>query len=132
MEVLKSVLYIISTAVMAGAIILFPDTVSFTSGFYMLILSTYLGLDIWGMIQKTTSLPKGEYKDIKVSRYVICVIGYLALIIVGYVMKASKGYDYDGMFKIFISAIFVIISLFIGGLEGNKIATDVDGKEKSE
>lgn len=123
MEKLKVVLYLCATVVMGGVIFAAPAVADTVAIFYVSILSTYLGLDVWGMIKNTSLLPPGEYKKVKTWRYVLCAVSYILLITCGYVQTALYGANFDGMFSVFISAVFILIALLIGGLEGNKIAT---------
>lgn len=107
-----------------GAVIwLCPSICDDVSIFYVSILTTYLGLDVWNMIKTTSLLPPGEYKEIKIKRYVLCVSSYLLMIAFGMIQAKRTGIDFNAMFTVFISAIFLLITLLIGGLEGNKIAT---------
>lgn len=129
MESLKIILYLLASLIMAGVILICPGVADTVSIFYVSILSTYLGLDVWGMIKTTSLMPPGEYKDLKVGRYVLCAISYAVLIILGYVQSVKTGVDLSAMYSVFISAIFLLVGLLIGGLEGNKIATS-EGEEK--
>lgn len=130
MEVLKSVLYLIASLIMGAVIWLCPSICDDVSIFYVSILTTYLGLDVWNMIKSTSLLPPGEYKEIKINRYVLCVSSYLLMIAFGMIQSKRTGIDFNAMFTVFISAIFLLISLLIGGLEGNKIATGKSGSKE--
>ncbi|MCQ2087871.1 MAG: hypothetical protein MJZ37_07445 [Bacilli bacterium] len=123
MEVFKSLLYVIASVIMGAVIWLCPKICDDVSIFYVLILTTYLGLDVWNMIKTTKLLPPGEFKEMKIFRYALCVFSYVLMIAFGMIQVKRTGIDLNSMFSIFISAIFILISLLIGGLEGNKIAT---------
>lgn len=123
MEALKIVLYISATLIMAGVELLCPEIAGSVAVFYVSILTSFLGLDIWGMIKTTSILPPGEYKELKVHRYVICAFSYIVLIGIGYFVSSTKNVDMATMYNVFVSAVFVLITMLIGGLEGNKIAT---------
>lgn len=127
MEIIKGLIYVLSSILMLGIIIVNPDICDITSVFYCSILTTFLGIDVVGMIKKTCELPRGEYKDIKTNRYILCIICYSVLICASYIMHKIRGYEYNGMLTSFTSAIFLITTILLGGLEGNKIATDIDG-----
>lgn len=123
MEAVKIVLYIAATVIMGGVELIVPGIAGSVAVFYVSILTSFLGLDIWGMIKTTSILPPGEYKELKVHRYVICACSYIVLIGIGYFISAIKNVDMAQMYNVFVSAVFVLIAMLIGGLEGNKIAT---------
>lgn len=123
MEIFKSIIYIAVTAFMLAVIFFCPEICTAVSVFYVLILTTYLGIDVYGMIKQTKLLPPGEYKDIKPWRYIICTVSYMLLsascFIVGKINNISMG----GPLTIFISALFLLVAILFGALEGNKIVT---------
>ena len=131
MEAFKVFLYIIATAIMAGVIIVSPDVANNVVFFYVSILTTYLGIDVYSMIKTTSLMPQGEYKKIKIWRYVLCSLSYAAIIILGYVKSMKCDCDFATMNSILISALFILIGILIGGLEGNKVATKM-GEKKNE
>lgn len=130
MEILKLIIFILATAIMEGIVIISPEVSQDVAIFYVSILSSYLGLDIWAMIQKTASLPSGEYKDINIHRYLISAGSYVVLLATAFYMKAKFGYDYGTMYSTFIAALFLMATILIGGLEGNKIATNYEKKDE--
>lgn len=132
MEALKIILYIIATVVMAGTEILCPSISGDVSVFYVSILTSFLGLDIWDMIKKTSLLPPGDFKEMKIHRYVICAISYAVLVFIGYVASKKTGIDFTEMNRTFVAAVFILIGLLIGGLEGNKIATGTTSASSEE
>lgn len=132
MEIFKSVLYVIASLIMAGIVILAPEIADSVCIFYVGILTTYLGLDVWGMIKSTSLLPPGEYKDIKIWRYVVCALSYAVIICIAYFVSVNKGVEFRSLYSVFSSAIFLLISILIGGLEGNKIATGTEKKGDAE
>lgn len=130
MEILKTILYVISTVVMALVIIFCPQACDNVCIFYVSILTTYLGLDVWNMIKSTSLLPPGEYKDIKIWRYVVCAVSYAFLIGLGAYISHKTGAELINMYAILTSAVFILIGILIGALEGNKLATG--SKDKTE
>lgn len=130
MEVLKLVIFILATAVMEGMVIVSPEVSQDVAIFYVSILSSYLGLDIWAMIQKTASLPSGEFKSINIHRYLVSAGSYVVLLGTAFFMKAKYGYDYGTMYSTFVAALFLMATILIGGLEGNKIATNYEKKDE--
>ena len=123
MEFIKAIIYAVASALMLGAIIFAPAIAGTVAIFYVSILSGYLGLDIWGMIKTTTILPPGEFKALKINRYILCATSYVILICAAYWQTSSSGVNLDSALSVFVCAIFLMIALLIGGLEGNKIAT---------
>ena len=57
MEQLKVIMYLVATVIMAGVIWIAPSVSDNVAIFYVSILTTYLGLDVWGMIKSTSLMP---------------------------------------------------------------------------
>ncbi len=100
--------------------------------FYVSILTTYLGIDVYSMIKSTSLMPPGEYKEIKIWRYALCSISYAVLIILGYIQSVRTDTDFGTVYSVLISALFVLIAMLIGGLEGNKVVTGKAEETKTE
>lgn len=132
MEIFKTVLYFVATLIMAGVLIFCPQISDNVCIFYVSILTTYLGLDVWSMIKSTSLMPPGEYKDMKLWRYGICATSYAALIAVAYVQSIRLELDLTSFYSVMTSAVFILIALLIGGLEGNKIATGKSEEKESD
>lgn len=120
----KVILYLVASIIMAATIFIVPKIAGVVAIFYVSILSTYLGLDVMGMIKTTRLMPSGKFEKLHVGRYILCAVSYVVLVIIGYFKTLSSGINMDPMFSVFISAIFLLIALLIGGLEGNKIVTN--------
>lgn len=123
MEVVKAFLYIAASCVMLAAILLCPQVCGACSVFYVSILTSFLGMDVINMIKSTKLLPPGEYKELKIGRYVVSSISYAVLLGAGFYMTKKTGVNLDSMFSVFLSAVFLMIGILIGGLEGNKLVT---------
>lgn len=120
-QFLKSFLFIIATFIMIATLFLIPSSSGPVSITYIATLSVYLGLDIAGMIAKTVSLPKGEFKQLNIHKYIIASVCLVVLIIASiYVNNFQK---IETAITSYVSASLIIITCLIGGLEGNKIAT---------
>lgn len=132
MEAFKFVLYLVATFIMAGVIWICPEVSSSVVVFYVSILTTYLGIDVYAMIKTTSVMPVGEYKEIKLWRYVLCASCYALLIVEGYVQSAKTDVDFNSFYSVLISALFLLIAILIGGLEGNKVATGKSTENKEE
>lgn len=131
MEKLKTILVLFSTVAMGVCVWFYPEVSTEVSFFYVLLLSTYLSIDIWGMIKKTKELPSGEFAKIKTWRYLVCGFSLMGLLIIN-AITTYRTQDINGTetFGIMIAALFVVISAFIGALEGNKLATgNPEGKQ---
>lgn len=131
MEILKTILYVVATFVMAGILVFCPEISDDVCIFYVSILTTYLGLDVWSMIKTTSLMPPGKYKDMKMWRYALCASSYVILIGIAYAQSIRLEIDLTSFYSVMTSAIFILIGLLIGGLEGNKIATKIP-EEKTE
>lgn len=106
---------------MACCLLFIPQTSGPVSITFITVLGIYLGLDIAGMITKTSQLPKGEYKKISVHKYIISTICLMILVVLSLVMKDKA--DMNTALTSFCSATMIICGCLLGGLEGNKIAT---------
>lgn len=125
MKFVKALFFIIASAIMGICLLFAPESSGAVSITYTTVLGIYLGLDIASMITKTTTLKKGDYEKLNIYKYVISGICLIALIIISCFMKSKV--DISTALTSFISAAMILIGCIIGGLEGNKIATNVDG-----
>ena len=108
---------------MLAAILLCPQVCGACSVFYVSILTSFLGMDVVNMIKSTKLLPPGEYRELKIGRYVVSSISYAVLLCAGFYMSKKTGVNLDSMFSVFLSAVFLMVGILIGGLEGNKLVT---------
>lgn len=125
----KALFFVLASAIMALCLILIPASSGSVSVSYIAVLGIYLGLDIAGMITKTANMNKGEYKSLNVHKYVIASVCLVSNIVISIFVKEKA--DISVALTSFISAALIIIGCIIGGLEGNKIATNF-GKEEAE
>lgn len=123
----KALLFILASVVMALCLLFIPESSGTVSISYITVLGLYLGLDIAGMITKTSQMSKGEYQALNVHKYVISTIGLTVNIIIAIAMHSSA--DITTALTSFVSAVMIILGCIIGGLEGNRIASSV-GEEK--
>lgn len=123
LEVGKAVLFVLASAIMGVAVLAAPEICGTVAPFFVGILAVYLGVDIWSMILKTKTMPRGEYANVKMNRYVIVLVCYAVLICLGYYVKKVFGVNMDSMFSAFVAALFIILGLLMGSLEANKVAT---------
>lgn len=122
---LKSFIFIFVSIVMGIVLNLIPQTSGPVSITYGAVLSVYLGVDLADTIIKTSEMAKGEYKDMHIHKYVIAVL-CLAVLIINCVFIKDKC-DVGTALTSFVSSFFIVAGLLIGGLDGNKIATNIEG-----
>ena len=124
----KALFFILASVVMALCLLFIPESSGTVSISYITVLGLYLGLDIAGMITKTSQMSKGEYQALNVHKYVISTIGLTINIVIAISIHGSA--DISTALTYFISAVMIILGCVIGGLEGNRIASSV-GEEKT-
>lgn len=127
-DFIKAFIFVITSIVMGVTILLVPDSSGAVSITYIGVLGIYLGLDVAEMISSTAKMKKGEYKNLKTHKYIISVICLAVLLVMCLIKKDN---NITTAITTFISAIMVVSGCLLGGLEGNKIATQCDG-EKNE
>lgn len=126
MRFIKAFFFIVASAVMALTMLFIPQSSGTVSIAYTSVLGIYLSLDIAAMISRTTMLKKGDYEAMNVYKYILASICLCILICISLYMK-SKGIDLNSSITSFMASAMIILGCVIGGLEGNKIATDIDG-----
>jgi hypothetical protein len=116
----------LATAFTAGIIFFVTDsgTITAVSMTFTAIVGTFLGIDIAVMINKTRSLPAGEYKQINKHRYVVSLIIFAALLIEAFFLSAAYKRDCNALYASFGVGFLVVIGGLIAGVEGNKIVTE--------
>lgn len=123
----KSFIFIIVSIMMGIVLNLIPQTSGPISVTYGAVLSIYLGVDLADTIIKTSEMAKGEYKDMHIHKYIIAVLCLTVLIINCVIIRNNC--DISTALTSFVSSIFIVAGLLIGGLDGNKIATNKDGSK---
>lgn len=124
----KAFLFVLASLVMGACLIFVPDSSGAVSVTYVSVLGIFLGFDVADTVLKTAQMSKGEYKPIHKHKYVISAICLTALIIVCGVVKDKA--DVSAAMTSLITSVMIVIGLLIGGLEGNKIATNIEGGTK--
>lgn len=127
---LKSFIFVLVSVIMSIVLNIIPQTSGPISVTYASVLSIYLGVDLADTIIKTAQMSKGQYKDMHIHKYVISLICLAALVINCVIIKNKC--DVSTALTSFVSSIFIVAGILIGGLEGNKIATNIDGDNKNE
>lgn len=131
-KIFKAAVFILASAVMGACLWFVPEASGAVSVVYITALSVYLGLDIAGMIAKTAALPKGKYKSFNIHKYVVAA--FCLLVLIG-TCTAARHFenppDISTAMTSFLSAVMILFTCILGGLEGNKIATGVPMKEET-
>lgn len=125
MKFIKAGFFLAATAVMALCLLFVPESSGSVSISYTSVVGVYLGLDIAAMIARTSKLQKGSFEPMNVYKYVL-VSACLAVLIVTAVIVRGQS-DVSTAMTSFITSAMIVIGCVIGGLEGNKIATDLNG-----
>jgi len=92
------------------------------------IVGVFIGLDIALMIKKTASMPVG-YKEINTHRYIAGLVIFAALLTETFVISGLYQRNCDSLYTSFGMGFLIIIGGLIGGVEGNKIATEAESAE---
>lgn len=130
MKALKVILLFFATILM-GAVIYFiknPSVVDAIAATYAICINGFLGVDIAAMIKDSTKKPAGDWKDIKLYRYVFSFICMALLFVMALYQKEVNDIQSIMAISSFGSGAMLIIGLVMAGLEGNKIASRVGPK----
>lgn len=130
MKFVKALLFIIATTIMALTLFFIPESSGPVSISFTTVLGLYLGLDMASMIQKSTTLAKGDYANVHIYKYIVSAVCLGVLVIISVFLKDSC--DLSTALTSFITSSMIILGCLIGGLEGNKIAARVDGESDVE
>ena len=130
MKFVKALLLVVATLIMECCLIFVPESSGAVSMTFTAALGIYLGLDVAGMIAKTTALPKGEFKSLNTYKYIISAVCLVVLTVTSILLRDKS--DVTTAMTAFISSAMIIITCLIGGLEGNNIATESGEKKDAE
>ncbi len=125
MKTLKIFLLLLATILMATVMYFVRDAsiVDMIAATYAICINGFLGVDLAAMIKDSSKKPIGEYKAIKLYRYVLAFLCMGSLFILALYMKETYGIQAITAISAFGSGTMLIIGLVMGGLEGNKIAS---------
>lgn len=121
--ILKYFLYIIGTSFMVATMVLVPEIADAISPIYILVMGSFLAIDLATMLKKTHALPEGNFKELKKGRYIFTALITLGLFIFGAILKKKYEINILGTLTSLGITFMSIIAMFIGGLEGNKLLT---------
>lgn len=124
----KSLLFVLASIVMTLCLIYLPNVSGPVSITFVGVLSCYLGIDIADTIIKSSEMEQGKYKDIHKHKYVISLI--CLSVMIGVCMFIPDKTVVNTALTSLISSVLIVIGILIAGLEGNKIAANIDGGSK--
>lgn len=124
----KSLLFVLASIVMTLCLIYLPNVSGPVSITFIGVLSCYLGIDVADTIIKSSEMEQGKYKDIHKHKYVISLI--CLSVMIGVCMFIPDKTVVNTALTSLISSVLIVIGILIAGLEGNKIAANIDGGSK--
>lgn len=126
MDITKALILICAAIIMIVCIVFVPESAGAVSLTFLGVLSLYIGLDVAEMIVSTSKLKAGQFKPLKTHKYIVAGVCLVACI-------GVCAFKWSNLLSTtmttLLSAVMVLLSCAIGGLEGNKIATKIDGEE---
>lgn len=125
MRFIKAGFFIAATSIMGLCLLFVPESSGSVSISYTSVVGIYLGLDIAAMIARTSKLQKGNFEPLNVYKYVLVSVCLAALIVTAIIVRGQS--DVSTALTSFITSAMIVVGCIIGGLEGNKIATDLNG-----
>ena len=124
----KSLRFVLASIVMTLCLIYLPNVSGPVSITFVGVLSCYLGIDVADTIIKSSEMEQGKYKDIHKHKYVISLI--CLSVMIGVCMFIPDKTVVNTALTSLISSVLIVIGILIAGLEGNKIAANIDGGAK--
>ncbi len=115
----------VSTLFIAGMIYFVKDsgTVSALAATFTAIIGVFIGLDIAGMIKKTSKMSGGDFKMMNKHRYIVAFIIFALLLGESFYISATQIRNCDSLYTSFGMGFLLVIGGLVSGIEGNKIAT---------
>jgi hypothetical protein len=122
----KYLIYSLSVLLMAALILFLPNTANASAIFFQTIIGAFLGLDLAVALKTTYTLPEGQFKSLKKDRYIYAGVTNIILLSLSIYLFKVKSFDLSTCISIFSSGLFLIMIMYIGGLEGTKLLTFSD------
>lgn len=119
----KYMVLILSSIVYGVGMFLYPNIINSISIFYVGIIGSFLGIDMATTLKKTSIMPKGEFKDIKKDRYIVCASITTIFFISSLILNKVYDIAIESGLTTLGATIFVIATMYISALEGNKLLT---------
>lgn len=95
------------------------------------IVGTFIGLDIALMIKKTSGMHEG-YKEINTQRYIAAIIIFSSLLVETFFISGLYKRNCDSLYTAFGLGFLIVMGGWIGGIEGNKLATESQEPEPAK
>ena len=130
MKLLKVVLMLLAFILMF-VVVLFIDDVSIIdvmAGSFFLVVNGFLGVDLAAMIKNTSEMNRGDWQLMKMYRYIIVLCMMLILFGLSIYRKQIDGVMIIMAISTFGGGAMVTIGMMLAGLEGNKIASRIQGQ----
>lgn len=124
-KVQRYIAYILTSVIMVGLILLFPNLVDAISPTYLLIISAFLGFDVATAAKRTAKMGEGEFHPIQKDRYIVSFV--LTCIVLGFSVFMNKvnGAPITGTISLLSISTMTIGAFFIAGLESVRMLTGV-------
>jgi len=119
----KMIFYIFASVLMASIIIFLPQLADGVIPTYLLILGAYVGIDVGIILKKTNALPEGQFKEVNKVPYFVTIA--ITGILFGIALFMNKKFEapVTGSLTILSTSVFLVISAYLGVLQGNKLLT---------
>lgn len=122
----RYIIFYIAVAMMGALILLFPAVANNSAIYYETIIAAFLGVDIAITLKATNALPEGQFKLIKKARYITAFISNIVLFVLASIIGDRMNLDMTPCVTVFVSGCFLILTMFIGAIEGNKLLARSD------
>lgn len=118
-------LVLVAVAVMVVCVLVFTDAnvLGPISASFLVVMGSWLGVDMGRMLKESGKLPEGEYKSMHVPRYLFSVGAFVLMFVLTYRVSQSKEVAMTATLSVFGSGSMLMIGLLIGGIEANKLQT---------
>jgi len=128
----KYIVLILSSIVYGVGMFLYPNIINSISIFYVGIIGSFLGIDMANTLKKTSIMPKGEFKTIKKDRYIVCACITTVFFIASLILNKIYDIAIESGLTTLGATIFVIATMYISTLEGNKLLTGKKDEDTTE
>jgi len=131
-SVVKYILFFAASLMMGVLVFFFPPIANNSALLFQTILGAFLGVDIAITLKNTNALPEGQYKMIKAGRYISAFLVNVALFVLAVIIGEQLKIDMTPSVTVFSSGCFLVIAMFMGVVEGNKLLAYTDPSKKDE
>ena len=121
-KAIKLIAFVIPSLFMALILLFVPEVADIVSIFYVGLVGTFIGADLVAMIQRTKSLPDGEFDKLNAWRYITASVFLVGLLAIAF-YKYHTGVEIKTTVVSLSSSVLLVSSMIIAGLDGNRIVT---------